>query len=244
MKKDQIYEERRSRPIADFAFDESVAMAFDDMAMRSIPFYGHLHALILDIVHKLYRPPHFIYDLGAATGTTLTLIDKCLKEKGIEGRRYVAIDYSWAMLDICRQKIRENKILNIDVIQGDIRDVEVKSASIVIMNYTLHFLPPSQRPAVLKRIFEGLVDNGVLILSEKIKGGGRRIDGLMEDLYGQFKRRNGYSELAIAQKRTALENVLIPLTPKAQMGLLKEAGFEDVDMMFRWNNFASFIGIK
>ena len=112
------------------------------------------------------------------------------------------------------------------------------------MNYTLQFLDPKKRLQVLKTIYDGLRKDGVFMLSEKIRVDEGHVQDLLTELYYDFKRRNGYSELEIAQKREALENVLRPITPEKQLAALRDAGFKKVDMIFRWYNFASYIGIR
>ncbi len=62
--------------------------------------------------------------------------------------------------------------------------------------------------------------------------------------YHDFKRANGYSELEISQKRTALENVLVPDTLEAHHARLARAGFPRSLTWFQYLNFASLIAFK
>ncbi len=64
------------------------------------------------------------------------------------------------------------------------------------------------------------------------------------EMYWDFKRRNGYSELEISQKRNALENVLIRNTEQEHMERFAEAGFSRAVKWFQCYNFASFIAVK
>jgi tRNA (cmo5U34)-methyltransferase len=50
--------------------------------------------------------------------------------------------------------------------------------------------------------------------------------------------------LEIANKREALENVLVPLTIQENIDLLIEAGFTRVETFFQWFNFVSFVAYK
>ncbi|MEK6624185.1 MAG: carboxy-S-adenosyl-L-methionine synthase CmoA, partial [Bdellovibrionota bacterium] len=110
--------------------------------------------------------------------------------------------------------------------------------------YTLQFITPKNRLALLKKIVSGLAPKGVLILSEKIINHNSHIQKLTTKLYYDFKKRNGYSELEIAQKREALDNILVPWTAERNLMLLKNAGLKNISMLFKWYNFASFIGYK
>jgi tRNA (cmo5U34)-methyltransferase len=112
------------------------------------------------------------------------------------------------------------------------------------MNYTLQFIDPALRFDLMKKIYDSLRPGGLFIFSEKIASSQSRVQETITDLYYDFKRRNGYSELEISQKREALENVLIPYTASEQLELMRKAGFNQSEMIFRWYNFACFIGMK
>ncbi|MCP4915222.1 MAG: carboxy-S-adenosyl-L-methionine synthase CmoA [Oligoflexia bacterium] len=238
---DKVFADKRDR-ITPFEFDQNVANAFDDMVSRSVPFYKEVHQLILDMCDRFYQSGN-IYDLGCSTATTICLISESLKNKNRKAK-YIGVDNSAPMLEKAKEKLQKHGIDSIELIEGNIEDVEIKNADVVILNYTLQFLPLAEREKVLRNIYEGLNPGGIIILSEKLKSSKPHFEELITDLYYDFKRRNGYSELEISQKREALENVLIPLSPKQQIEMLRSAGFDKCDMLFRWYNFASYLGIK
>ncbi len=242
MSKDQVFSKKMTS-IKSFEFNDEVASVFDDMVSRSVPFYDEIHRIILDLIDRAY-PGGPIYDLGCSTGTTFALIAKHLKAKNIEFPEFIGVDNSPAMLKKCHEKMKKNKINHAHFYCQDLSDSEIKKAGMVIMNYTLQFISPTKRQDLLSNVYKGLDKGGVFILSEKIKSPGHTINDLLIELYYDFKRRNGYSELEISQKREALEDVLIPLTPEKQIEQLKAAGFKKVDMIFRWYNFACYMGIK
>lgn len=238
---DKVFADKRDR-ITPFEFDQNVANAFDDMVSRSVPFYKEVHQLILDMCDRFYQSGN-IYDLGCSTATTICLISESLKNKS-RSAKYIGVDNSAPMLEKAKEKLQKHGVESCELIEGNIEDVKIENADVVILNYTLQFLPLSEREKVLRNIYEGLNPGGIIILSEKLKSSKPHFEELITDLYYDFKRRNGYSELEISQKREALENVLIPLSPKQQIEMLRSAGFEKCDMLFRWYNFASYLGIK
>jgi tRNA (cmo5U34)-methyltransferase len=97
---------------------------------------------------------------------------------------------------------------------------------------------------VIDRIASGLCDGGAFILVEKVLSPNSRLNRLFINHYYDFKRRNGYSELEIAQKREALENVLIPYHPEENRQLLLSCGFSSCDEFMRWFNFCGVIALK
>jgi len=119
-----------------------------------------------------------------------------------------------------------------------------RSASVVVLNFTLQFLKPENRDKIIKNIFAGLLPGGILILSEKVKFEEDGKQTILTDWHHAFKKANGYSDLEIAGKRTALENVLIPETIGQNITRLKEAGFSNVHQWFQCFNFISLVAIK
>ncbi len=239
MSKDQVFKNKQKH-VLPFEFNEDVALAFDDMVSRSIPFYNEVHSILLDVIGRTYTGKLPIIDLGCSTATTICLLDKNLKNKGFTPS-FIGIDSSKPMVEKANEKLSENKVNSAVIHCTDIVDFKLPKSEAVIMNYTLQFIPKDKRPEVLSNIYNSLEDDGVFLLAEKIVSTEQDINDLMIELYYDFKRRNGYSELEISQKREALENVLVPLTPKDQINNLKDAGFEKVEMLFRWYNFCCYL---
>lgn len=228
------------KEIKPFVFDDGVAEVFDDMVSRSVPFYHEIHRIIKDLLSYKFKDGDTVYDLGCSTATTIELMSKHLWDKQA---KFVGVDSSSAMIQKAKEKL-ENLWHSYELITADIEDVEIKNAGMVVMNYTLQFIDKERRPKLLKKIHDGLRPGGLFVFSEKIDSEDQDIHNLLTTLYYDFKKRQGYSELEIAQKREALERVLVPHTPETQIELLKQAGFIKTSMIFRWYNFACFIGIK
>ena len=239
-KSDFVFAERQSS-IKPFEFNEEVASVFDDMVTRSIPFYQEIHRLCADMVLRFYKGEGKIFDLGCSTGTTIALLEKELQTLNRHGD-YIGVDTSAPMLELAAKKCEQVK--SVSFVCKDMCEVDFTNSEVVILNYTLQFLSLEKRLNLLKKIYNGLLPGGIIIISEKIYTTSAPMQELITDIYYDFKRRNGYSELEISQKREALENVLIPLNSDDQMNMLKKAGFNDSEMIFRWYNFASFLGRK
>ena len=85
--------------------------------------------------------------------------------------------------------------------------------------------------------------NTPIILSEKIAFSDSE-QSIQDTLHHDFKRANGYSDLEIAQKRSAIENVLIPETEDVHRDRLKAAGFSQVIRWYQCFNFVSYLAVK
>lgn len=242
MKKDNIFD-TKLKSIKGFEFNEAVAEVFDDMVSRSVPFYDEIHKIILDLASRVELDGKNIYDIGCSTGTTISILDQFLKKQCKSTANFIGIDNSAPMLERCKTKLKKKRINNVELICDSIENVELQNSSLAIMNYTLQFINSEKRPDLLKKVYKSLDKGGIFILSEKVKSTNHTVNNLLIDMYHDYKRRAGYSDLEISQKRDALENVLVPLTADKQLQLLKDAGFK-AEIIFRWYNFACFIGIK
>ena len=219
------------RHSVDFTFDAAVAAVFPDMVRRSVPGYEIVVPLTGLIAAKHLRSGGRCYDLGCSLGATAQAVLAAVGDRPCE---IVAVDESAAMLRRARQLAGTEP--RIHWRQADIRDLAFEAADVVILNYTLQFLAPGDRLPLLERLHACLNDGGVLLLSEKLDGG-----GYFADLHLDFKRANGYSELEIAGKRSALENVMRIDTEAVHLARLRSAGFRTARRWFQCLNWASFI---
>jgi tRNA (cmo5U34)-methyltransferase len=192
-------------PADKFEFNERVAEVFDDMLDRSVPFYKQVIEMTAEILGRSLLAGDAVHDLGCSTGTMLLHLARILETRNL---RFVGVDNSKAMLD---KALRKAEMFSLDdrivFIEQDITQADFSGAGGVILNYTLQFIKPAVRPEFLKKIYNGLRTRGVLILSEKIVSPHKEINEQFQGSYYQYKKRRGYSELEIANKREALENV-------------------------------------
>ncbi|MBU1566320.1 MAG: carboxy-S-adenosyl-L-methionine synthase CmoA [Proteobacteria bacterium] len=226
----------------DFVFNERVVEVFDDMLDRSIPFYREVITASAQILDSFLSPGDKVYDLGCATGASLLLFCRLLDHKTLH---FIGLDNSGPMLDKARLKAElYGKQKSISFTFEDITTFDHPGAGGVILHYTLQFIRPLQRQDFLNRIYDSLRPGGVLLISEKVISHDPRLNREYIAIYHQFKKSRGYSELEIAKKREALENVLIPFSVDENKAMLIKAGFTSVETYFRWFNFASFVAVK
>jgi len=241
MSRDNIYQYDQEM-IVDFTFDESVTNVFPDMIRRSVPGYETIITLIGLLAEHYSQPNTVIYDLGCSLGAATLSMRRRIHQAGC---RIVAVDNAEAMVTRCRENIVSDRSrIPVEVILSDIRDIKIDNASVVVLNFTLQFIAPENRLSLLTRIHEGLCPGGILVLSDKIIFDDRIEQQTQEALHLAFKRANGYSDLEISRKRTALENVLVPDTLDTHQKRLKEAGFARSYLWFQCFNFASILAIK
>jgi tRNA (cmo5U34)-methyltransferase len=240
MARDTLFDTKT--PAEKFEFNERVAEVFDDMLDRSVPFYKQVVEMAVEILGRSLLADDTVYDLGCSTGTTLLHLARMLESKNL---KFIGVDNSKAMLDKALRKAQMFSMADRIVFnEQDITQANFSGAGGVIVNYTLQFIKPSMRLEFLNNIHIGLRTGGVLILSEKVISPDKEFNEQFRDSYHQYKKRRGYSELEIANKREALENVLIPLSIQENVDMLLQAGFSRVETFFQWFNFVSFIACK
>lgn len=239
-KKDTLFKEKRAT-VTPFSFDAAVASVFDDMIRRSVPGYEEVIARESQLAAAHYIPGTHIYDLGCSNGN---LEAAMAREPALRDAVIVSVDNAPAMLQSLVKRVLKDPAMRIYPLCMDIGDVPIRNASVVVINYTLQFIPPSVREDLLADIFEGMVPGGILLMAEKTDHANPDMSRLQQDFYYRFKKENGYSELEISQKREALENVLLPETVAAHLERLRRIGFGPVDLWFQWFNFAAFIARK
>ena len=238
--KDRLFD--NDGAVMDFSFDGQTAAVFDDMLSRSVPLYEEVVRMMGDILEAFLKPKDIVYDLGSSTGRTLLELSGRLDGLDVQ---WIGYDLSDAMVWRAREKAslfhREHVP---DFRVGDITAVGLDQCGAVLLNYTLQFLRPIQRPEFLYKVFSSLRPGGVCLITEKTIVHDSDINRAYIDFYLRFKRRMGYSELEIARKREALENVLVPFSAAENIAMLKKAGFARVEQFFQWFNFSGFCAVK
>jgi len=235
--RDQLFANLVAEP-SQFSFNEAVVDVFPDMIQRSVPGYGTVVRMTGVLTEQYAKEGTHVYDLGCSLGESIRAAELAIGDRACQ---LVGVDNSPAMIEKVRAEVPPRSKIMWHL--SDITQMEFKTASVVIMNFTLQFIPINERLKLLKKIRSSMVPGGLLILSEKLTMPDAEMNELMVNLHHDFKRSQGYSGLEIAQKRDAIDNVLIPETAEVHRTRLTEAGFSRSSVWFQCLNFASFIAI-
>lgn len=239
--KDEVFKKPIEKS-SDFKFDQQVVKVFDDMVTRSVPFYIEMQRMISELAGQYAKSNSAIYDLGCSTGTSMINMNSTVSKDV----NFIGMDDSSEMLEQCRENLLKNgfdrdfELRLVDLNKG----VEIKNASVVVLCLTLQFIRPLHRVKLLQEIQKGLLEGGCLILVEKILAEESILNRNFIKYYYDFKKRNQYSEMEIAQKREALENVLIPYKLSEDQEMLLSAGFSHTEVFFKWYNFSGIFALK
>jgi len=241
IERDEVFSKALSN-IPEFQFDDRVTRVFEDMIKRSVPGYDLLIYMIGLYAQVFVTDDSNVYDLGCSTGVATCMVASVTKGHPVN---IIAVDNSQSMITQCQSNLDQAGVLpQVDCLCRDINEINVENSSMVILNLTLQFIAPDNRKEILQRLYDGLNEGGVLVLSEKVVFPNAELNKSMTDLHQAFKKTQGYSELEISQKRTSLENILIPDSIEHHQERLKTIGFSQVFLCFQCLNFVSFLAIK
>lgn len=244
MTRDDLFHSNTQRA-SDFAFDEQVARVFDDMLARSIPLYAEQQSMIRDIAGRFWVDESRVVDLGCSLGTTLVNIASVLPDTA----QMSGYDNAEAMLQRATTNVSNaglsNRItLHCADLNGDLDTIDLSNTSVITLCWTLQFIRPLKRDRLIHKVYESLVDGGILIITDKVLTNDSNMNRFFIDFYYDYKRRNGYTDEEIMRKREALENVLVPYRVDENVELFKRNGFDIVETFFQWHNFAGFLCVK
>ncbi|MCG8683813.1 MAG: carboxy-S-adenosyl-L-methionine synthase CmoA [Desulfobacterales bacterium] len=241
MEKDRVFAQKQTT-ISPFRFNEKVARVFDDMLVRSVPFYGEALKQEARLSKRYYQPGTRIYDLGCSHGNLGLLL---LDSFGTCPFNLIGVDSSIPMIERYKKRLdAHDNSLPVELVCGLMEDVKIKNASVVVINLTLQFLSPEKRDGLIQTVYDGMCPGGVLLVTEKTVHPDSGLSSLEQDFYFQFKRENGYTDLEISQKRDALEKVLIPESVAAHEHRIISAGFSVFNVWLKWFNFTSMMAVK
>ena len=226
----------------DFVFDERVVRVFPDMIRRSVPGYGMIVPNTALLARRYAQDGTNLYDLGCSLGSVTLAMQQAVTASDV---RIIAVDSSPEMIAGMGQAVEANASdIPVTLLMADICDVDIDNASVVVLNFTLQFIAPDFRQSLLDRIAAGMRAGGALILSEKIRFESECEQDLQTEWHHDFKMAQGYSELEVAAKRDALENVMKPDNDSVHLKRFEEAGFSAAYRWFQCFSFASYIAIK
>jgi tRNA (cmo5U34)-methyltransferase len=232
MSRDRIFAEAEAEA-GSFEFNNEVADVFPDMLQRSIPGYAASIQAVGTLASRYAQPGSRCYDLGCSLGAATLAMRRNI---AVPGCQIVAVDLAPAMISRCREVIAaDDSDVDVSIVEDDVRQIAIEQASMVSLE---------ERDAMISKIFDGLIEGGIFVLSEKVVDEDEEVEALLVHMHHEFKRQNAYSDLEISRKRTALEKVLIPESIAAHRARLETAGFAHVGVWLRHFNFVSIIATK
>jgi len=221
-------------------FGGNVAPNFVDHILRSVPFYKNGHEIIIKSSDFFLKNGSVCYDIGSSTAELLINLSKFTNKKV----KFIGLDSEKKMVNFSKKLIKKKKIKNILIKQADILKHKLDKADLIVSYYTMQFIEPKFRQFFLNKIYKSLNWGGGFFVFEKIRGNDARFQDILTSLYHEFKENNGFSIKEIDKKAKSLRGVLEPFSDLGNIGLIKRAGFTDIQPVFQYLNFKGYMCIK
>lgn len=224
---------------ANWRFNEDVVEGFDKHVLRSVPFYKEGHDLVIKLSDFFLSDKSLCYEIGCSTGALLESIANRNSQKKVS---YIGVDSEKAMVNSSKAKCSKNK--SISILHADAVELEYEKADLIVSYYTIQFIKPRYRQILINKIFESLNWGGAFVLFEKVRAPDARFQDISTALYTDFKTDNNYTAEEILNKSKSLKGILEPFSSKANLDMLKRAGFEDITTIMKYVCFEGFLAIK
>ena len=218
---------------SNWVFDEHVAPEFDRHVRKSVPNYTHAQELAETFSDWFTYPSSTVIDFGASTGETLRRI----KRRHTKELTLIGYDNSQAM-------INQAKLKGIDITFADLeKPLDFPNISYAVSLYTLQFLRPDARNALLKRIYHCLENSGGMFVVEKVLGSTAQMQDILQQLYWEMKAKNGFSSEQIINKAKALRGCMYPKTISDNEAEFTALGF-NFEIVFKESQFCGWLLTK
>lgn len=224
---------------ANWTFGGDVAKTFDSHVERSVPLYHEGHRLIAQLSDFFLSDGSIAYEIGSSTGQLLATLAERNAKKDV---RIVGYDIESDMVARAQEKCKDYESVEVEV--GDIIEVDLEPADLIVAYYTIQFIKPKFRQMVFDKIYQSLNWGGAFIMFEKVRGADARFQDIMTALYTDFKIEQGFNEEEIIGKTRSLKGVLEPFSTQGNLDLLQRAGFKDVMSIAKYVSFEGFLAIK
>ena len=224
-----------------WSFGGNIPKKFENHIKNSIPYYLEGHRIINKLSDFFLFDNSICYDLGCSTGNLLIKLANFTNKKEI---KFNGLEIEKKMYSLAKENIKKNKIKNIKIHNTDIKKVRLKKNNLIISYYTIQFIHPSHRQKVFDKIFKSLNWGGAFIMFEKVRGNDARFDNIINSLYFDFKEENKFIPKEILNKSRSLRGVMEPFSDSGNLGLLKRAGFKDIQTIFHHLCFKGYLCIK
>jgi tRNA (cmo5U34)-methyltransferase len=222
-----------------WTFDKNVASNFDYHIEKSVPLYNEFKWLGEKLSDYYLKEDSTVYDIGCSTGSFLKRL--AIRHDNKKKLKLHGIDIVKNMINFAK---KNNKHKKITYQNKDILKYNFEKSDFFISFYTIQFIHPKHRQLLINKIYKKLNWGGAFLFVEKVRSYDARTQDQLTNIYEEFKIDNKFSLKEIINKKHSLKGVLEPFSTKANLQMLKRAGFEDVSTVAKFACFEFFLAIK
>jgi len=222
-----------------WTFGKDVASNFDCHIEKSVPLYNEFKWLGERLSDYYLKEDSIVYDIGCSTGSFLKRL--AIRHDNKKKIKFYGIDIIKNMINFAK---KNNKHKKITYQNKDALNYNFKKSDFFISFYTIQFIHPKHRQLLINKIYKKLNWGGAFLFIEKVRSYDARTQDQLTNIYEEFKIENKFSLKEIINKKLSLKGVLEPFSTKANLQMLKRAGFEDVSTVAKFACFEFFLAIK
>jgi tRNA (cmo5U34)-methyltransferase len=218
---------------------EEIAREYDEIIQRFMPYYPQmLEAVICALPFERAKAINVI-DLGCGTGAVTKLIKDAYPEA-----RITCLDLAENMLEMAKSKLVGKNHIRYQIGNferyefDDLYDVAISSLALH------HLLTDEDKKAFYQKIYENLAPGGVFYNADLILGSSDRIQEVYMEQWKAFMRKQLSEDEIENQCISKYYEEDRPAKLLEQLSWLTDLGFHEVDVLWKYYNFAVYGGCK
>ncbi len=219
------------------SFDGAAAV-YDRARRQLVPCFDDFYGTAVESIPYGRDAAIRVLDLGAGTGLLSDMVARAFPQASIS-----LVDLSPGMIEVARRRFT-GELSRFDLSVMDCTRGPLPGRyEAVVSALSIHHLDASEKRNLFRKVYSVLCDGGVFINADQVLGSTPEIEARYREAWLRQVRARGVSEgdLVAALGRMKEDK---PSTLDEQKAWLEEAGFEQVDCLYKSHGFAVYGGYK
>lgn len=218
---------------------DSEAEAYDSLILTLIPNYSEMTDVLVNSIPFNEKKTFKVLDLGCGTGN----ISRKIKDK-FPNSKIHCVDLAENMVKIAQKKLSNYSDITYET--GDFQKISLNSDyEVIVSSLAMHHLKTDQdKKEVYQKVYESLTSGGVFYNADVVLGSTDYLQNLYIEKWKEF--------MALNHSHNEIENKWMPTHRREDkpakmidhIRWLQEAGFKQVDVLWKYYNYGVYGGLK